>query len=222
MSGIEGKKEGSNVVGHWLHPIPFDYSHIQMHRSGVKSMTSVQERRWDRFFLKSYLPEIHLKNLYCSLAHLNITYIADSWFGASDCMFVCWKESEVYKQSPKDQFAIFLINIIQFFPFKNNLILKLDDLCKFNLSLWRFNNLNYPQFKDILFQVVDLLFQWIIDIKLEIRVILQSSVLIVLLHNLLMSTKVWKTGTFYQRISKTVFHQPISGNKIKCHFCSQY
>ena len=57
-------------------------------------------------------------------------------------MLWIFSRRRVPKESPREQLPIFLIKIIEILFFINNLILKLGDFYKFNLSVSMFNYIN--------------------------------------------------------------------------------
>ena len=91
--------------------------------------------------LKSFLPEKVLKNLYYTLVHPYINYNIESWFGASE--YVLDRVRILQRKSLRAVFNLPYNDHANSF-FKNNLILKLDELYKFNLSKSMFNYINNP------------------------------------------------------------------------------
>ena len=91
--------------------------------------------------LKSFLPEKVLKNLYYTLVHPYVNYNIESWFGASE--YVLDRVRILQRKSLRAVFNLPYNDHTNSF-FKNNLILKLDELYKFNLSKSMFNYINNP------------------------------------------------------------------------------
>ena len=91
--------------------------------------------------LKAFFPEEVLKNLYYTLVHPYLNYNIESWFGASEYMLE--KVRVLQRKSLRAIFNLPYNDHTNYF-FKNNLILKLDDLYRFNLSVSMFNYINNP------------------------------------------------------------------------------